>query len=79
MQRAFREIVAQEGFDEYLQDTLDRISAIESLGRTRELTIKDLWNKGKYRLTMQGAKGQSGQKAIFEVLSPEDDAEESNT
>jgi len=75
MQRAFREIVAQEGFDQYLQDTLDRISAIESLGRTRELTIKDLWNKGKYQFTMEGLKGQPGQKAIFEVLSPESETE----
>lgn len=34
---------SHSGFDEYLEATLDRISAIESLGRTRELTIKDLW------------------------------------
>lgn len=71
MQRAFREIVSQDGFDDYLQDTLDRISAIESLGRTRELTIKDLWNKGKYRLTMQGGAGKSEQRATFEVVAPE--------
>lgn len=42
MQRAFREIVAQEGFREHLQATIDRIAAIESLGRTRELVAKDL-------------------------------------
>jgi len=36
MQVAFREVCALPGFDEYLQATLDRISAIESLGRTRE-------------------------------------------
>ncbi|KAK1753042.1 hypothetical protein QBC47DRAFT_304132 [Echria macrotheca] len=42
MQRAFREMVAQDGFREYLQATIDRIAAIESLGRTRELVAKDL-------------------------------------
>lgn len=42
MMNVFRETRAGEGFDEYLQATLDRISAIESLNRTRELTLKDL-------------------------------------
>jgi len=75
MQRAFREIVSQEGFDVYLQATLDRISAIESLGRTRELTIKDLWNQGKYRLTVSGGNGKPDSSAVFEVIPPpeEDD------
>ncbi|KAJ8609083.1 hypothetical protein MRB53_039282 [Persea americana] len=58
MQIAFREVCGQEGFDEYLKDTLDRISAIESLGRTRELTIKDLWNQGRYKMEMRDQKGQ---------------------
>ncbi|KAI4723624.1 hypothetical protein E4T48_00141 [Aureobasidium sp. EXF-10727] len=55
MMNAFREICAEEGFDEYLQATLDRISAIESLGRTRELTIKDLWVDSKEAALRQGA------------------------
>lgn len=42
MQNAFRQICREPGFEEYLQATLDRISAIESLGRTRELVAKDL-------------------------------------
>ena len=49
MQNAFREICNEEGFDEFLQATLDRISAIESLGRTREIVAKDLIN-GKYKI-----------------------------
>ncbi|QDS73591.1 hypothetical protein FKW77_001467 [Venturia effusa] len=57
MMNAFREICAMEGFDEYLENTLDRISAIESLGRTRELTIKDLWNDGQYKVTTRDRKG----------------------
>lgn len=50
MHRAFREIVAQPGFREHLQATIDRISAIESLGRTRELVAKDLVHGGKYEI-----------------------------
>ncbi|KAL8714173.1 MAG: hypothetical protein Q9220_001902 [cf. Caloplaca sp. 1 TL-2023] len=42
MLNAFREICNEEGFGEFLQATLDRISAIESLGRTREIVAKDL-------------------------------------
>ncbi|QIW95941.1 hypothetical protein AMS68_001459 [Peltaster fructicola] len=49
MMNAFIEVCSQEGFEEHLQATLDRISAIESLGRTRELTLKDLWHGGSYR------------------------------
>ncbi len=50
MQNAFREICNGEGFEEHLEKTLDRISAIESLGRTRELVAKDLWNHGEYHI-----------------------------
>ncbi|QRV84109.1 hypothetical protein RhiJN_12125 [Ceratobasidium sp. AG-Ba] len=38
---AMREVVEQEGFDELLENVCDRIDAIESLHRTRELTYKD--------------------------------------
>lgn len=50
MHRAFKEIVAEPGFREHLQATIDRISAIESLGRTRELVAKDLVLGGKYEI-----------------------------
>ena len=52
MQNAFREICSEEGFEEHLQATLDRISAIESLGRTREIVAKDLIDK-KYTVKVQ--------------------------
>jgi hypothetical protein len=64
MMNAFREICAEEGFDEYLQATLDRISAIESLNRTRELTLKDLWieqageQRGSYKIVTKDARGK---------------------
>ncbi|KAI0891922.1 hypothetical protein F4806DRAFT_481142 [Annulohypoxylon nitens] len=51
MHRAFREICAEPGFREFLQDTLERIAAIESLGRTRELVAKDLVLGGKYQIS----------------------------
>ena len=72
MMNAFREICAEDGFDEYLQATLDRISAIESLGRTRELTIKDLWDQGKYVVKMSNARGQTAEILTFEVAPKEE-------
>ena len=45
MMRAFREICAEDGFEELLENVLNRISEVESLGRTREVEFKDL--KGK--------------------------------
>ena len=52
MFHAFRDICSTPGFDEHLQKTLDRISAIESLGRTREIVAKDLVGGGKYTIGM---------------------------
>lgn len=58
MQHAFREVCSQPGFEEHLEGTLDRISDIESLGRTRELTVKDFWNSGKFKATLRDTKGR---------------------
>ena len=54
MMHAFREICNAPGFDKHLQKTLDRISAIESLGRTREIVAKDLVGGGNYRVKTKG-------------------------
>jgi hypothetical protein len=70
MQNAFREVCSREGFDEHLEKTLTRIGDIESLGRTREITLKDLWNKGKYKLTTQDPKGSVKSQVILEVENP---------
>ncbi|KAI1112431.1 hypothetical protein F5Y14DRAFT_422175 [Nemania sp. NC0429] len=51
MHRAFKEICAEEGFRQFLQDTLQRIADIESLGRTRELVAKDLVLGGQYEIS----------------------------
>lgn len=46
MMHAFREIVSMPGFEELLEATDDRVSQIEGLNRTRELTFKDLGGGG---------------------------------
>lgn len=72
MQNAFREICSQPGFEEHLEKTLDRISAIESLGRTREVTLKDLWDQGKYRIVVRDPRGRESGTIEFSVAEKED-------
>lgn len=48
MHRALRDICSEPGFRQHLEDTIQRISDIESLGRTRELVAKDLVLGGQY-------------------------------
>lgn len=48
MHRAFQEICSKPGFRKHLEDTIERIGDIESLGRTRELVAKDLVLGGRY-------------------------------
>ncbi|KAL7271968.1 hypothetical protein RUND412_005244 [Rhizina undulata] len=67
MQNAFRKVVNEPGFAEYLDQTLQRIGDIESLGRTRELTIKDLWYGGKYNLAVKNHKGHLEKTVSFDV------------
>ena len=82
MMNAFKEICAEEGFDEYLEATLDRISAIESINRTKELTFKDLWTeqkgeqKGKYSFVMKDTRGRETGSIEMRVVPdnpPEED------
>lgn len=68
MQNAFRQICSEPGFEEHLQATLDRISAIESLGRTREVVAKDLI-AGKYKISGRSDRGEG---VSIEVLSAAD-------
>lgn len=73
MMNAFHEICSEPGFDQYLEATLDRISAIESLNRTKELTLKDLWieqngdMRGKYLAVMKDNKGRETGSLEFAV------------
>ncbi|ODQ80886.1 hypothetical protein BABINDRAFT_161075 [Babjeviella inositovora NRRL Y-12698] len=50
MMRAFHEIATQPGFDKLLEETCQRVSDIESLGRTREIVAKDLILGGNYKV-----------------------------
>lgn len=50
MMRGFLEIVSQPGFQKLLDETLDRVAEIESLGRTREVVAKDLFLGSQYRI-----------------------------
>ena len=61
MMRAFREICGEDGFDEMLENVLERIAEVESLGRTREVEFKDLKGEdGKIRLKIDVQKGDKG-------------------
>ncbi|KAL1955172.1 hypothetical protein VTO42DRAFT_8937 [Malbranchea cinnamomea] len=73
MHIAFREICSQPGFEEHLEATLERISAIESLGRTRELTVKDFWHGGKFKATIRDHKGRETGTLEIGVVPPEKD------
>ncbi len=82
MMNAFREICSEPGFDNFLEATLHRISAIESLNRTKELTLKDLWIeqrgeiRGKYLAVMKDGHGRDTgtlELAVKPKKKPEDD------
>ena len=68
MMNAFRQICSEPGFEQHLQATLDRISAIESLGRTREVVAKDL-TAGKYKISGRSDRGDG---ITVELLSAGD-------
>lgn len=72
MMQAFHEIASMPGFDQLLEETLDRVGAIESLGRTRELVAKDLVLKGTYRIDMGSERGN----ALVSLIQEEEDDEE---
>jgi hypothetical protein len=76
MQRAFTDICSQPGFEKFLQATLDRIGDIESLGRTKELTFKDLWEGGKYKITTKDRKGNIQSEVEMETVEGKKDDDE---
>lgn len=70
MHRAFKEICSQPGFKQHLEDTIERISAIESLGRTRELVAKDLVLGGQYDIS------QDRYKVTVKLQMPKDEGDD---
>jgi hypothetical protein len=73
MQRAFNEVCSTPGFEKFLDATLDRIGDIESLGRTKELTFKDLWDGGKYKITTKDRKGNVEREVEMETVEGKKD------
>lgn len=72
MQNVFREVVAGDGFEEHLQATLDRLDELESLGRTRELTWKDI--KGGKEVVVE--KGEGKRVVSLRVVDEEEEEQE---
>lgn len=84
MMRAFHEIASQPHFDALLDETVERVAAIESLGRTRELVMKDLTNGDTYdifskdgkfivEMTKKAAKDDDdGHQLLMEEISKSD-------
>jgi len=52
--RAFRRVSEEPGYAEKLESVMDRVSAIESLNRTRELVWKEQGDKGKFLVKKDG-------------------------
>lgn len=75
MQRAFNEVCSEPGFEKFLEATLERIGDIESLGRTKELTFKDLWEGGKYKITSRDGEGKEVGRVEVETVKPEEEDE----
>ncbi|KAI1276239.1 hypothetical protein F5Y07DRAFT_137884 [Xylaria sp. FL0933] len=71
MHRAFKEICEEPGFRQFLEDTLQRIADIESLGRTRELVAKDLVLGGVYEISR--AQDRSGKLQVTLKQKEEDE------
>src|ERR1700761_3892298 len=78
MYNAMRTICKQPGFDKFLEDTLNRIADIESLGRTREITVKDLWHGGKYRLQVLDKNSKVDRVVELLTIKPDDEVVENS-
>ncbi|KAH8719382.1 hypothetical protein GQ44DRAFT_751632 [Phaeosphaeriaceae sp. PMI808] len=79
MQRAFSEIFSEPGFDNFLSATLERINEIESLQRTKEITLKDLWEGGRYRISTRGWQGNTEREQVIEIVERNRDDEKNQS
>ncbi|RKP33061.1 hypothetical protein METBISCDRAFT_29307 [Metschnikowia bicuspidata] len=73
MMRAFHEIASQPRFDDLLNDTVERVGDIESLGRTRELVMKDLVHGATYDIDLKSGRvvvdDDNGKEMFMEEIS----------
>lgn len=74
MQNAFRDVCKQEGFEELLEETMERLDQLESLARTREITVKDLWGEGKYQAVVENG-GPKGMVVSLRAIPPKGEDE----
>ncbi|KAK9453434.1 hypothetical protein V1511DRAFT_518657 [Dipodascopsis uninucleata] len=73
MMTAFCEIVDSPGFDDLLQETINRVGAIESLGRTREIVAKDLLAGIRYAITPSASSNLA--RYLVEAVEPPESSE----
>ncbi|KAF5862012.1 hypothetical protein ETB97_012250 [Aspergillus alliaceus] len=67
MQNAFRTVCSDPQFTKHLETTIERLDELESLGRTRELTMKDLANN-QYVATVDGMGNNQSTSIRFRKL-----------
>ncbi|KAI9904593.1 hypothetical protein N3K66_001122 [Trichothecium roseum] len=61
MQNVFRDVCSRPGFDAHLAATMERLDELESLGRTREIKIKDLSDGNVVRVDFDGGGERGGE------------------
>ncbi|KAF3910187.1 hypothetical protein ABW21_db0201206 [Orbilia brochopaga] len=76
MALAMRRVCKDPKFNQLLEDSLERIGEVESLGRTREITLKDLWESGKYEFAVHNAKGYKEKVMTFTATPAKKDDDE---
>lgn len=70
MLNVFKRIVAEVGFKERLQQTQDRIDAIEALHRTNELVVKNDDTGGSLRLLLVEKNEEEEKEERKEIIIP---------
>ncbi|EWC44028.1 hypothetical protein DRE_01380 [Drechslerella stenobrocha 248] len=73
MALAMRRVCKDPRFNKLLEESLERIGEVESLGRTREITLKDLWDSGKYEFAIHNAKGYKDKTVTFTAIPAKKD------
>lgn len=67
MQNAFRLVCEQEGFEDHLKETIERLDELESLGRTREIKFKDINDDNLIRAVLRRSYGGDGDEYVLSL------------
>ncbi|KAJ4223390.1 hypothetical protein NW759_006024 [Fusarium solani] len=74
MQDVFRELCAEDGFEEHLDATLERLDELEDLRRTRVLALKDVdGNKGYQVIVKKRGQIEESMQMSFKAIPPEEE------